>query len=173
MESPPRATWKKYTSSGITLTEHSEFFDPISRERVKPEGRRQYEFVLSPKLLGMTVPIINSWRKRLKGTDDFKVEVNFDFGVELETWSHELTQKLYGSEIEIWDKCWLTFREIHFQFRREEEIGRPASNHPHFYFSRVSNILDLHLPEIITILVEQEVLLLDRQLTKQLKSVAK
>lgn len=159
--------WTRVTSSGVTLNEQSEWLDLEKREHVKPPNQRLYTFTLSPQLFGLTAPIIDLWAKNLKLKYGFRIEVRFQYGVDLERQAHDFTTKLFDSEIQILGADWFGFRDVRFSLRR----GNRWDDWTPLLKLR-AKLSDSHFPEIVFALLQREVLLVDRDLAKRLKAKA-
>ena len=161
-----RTARTRVTSSGVTLDEQSDWFDPITREHVKREDRRLYTFTLSPQLFGLTSPLVDAWAKKIRLRFGFHIEVRFRYGIGLEQRAHDLTTKLFDSEIEVLDANWFGFRNIRFSLRRGNR------NDDWTPLIRIHEKLsDSCLPEIVSELLQQEVLIVEgRDLVKRIKA---
>lgn len=163
----PIATRKEITSAGVTLSEESEWYDDLKGIRRVGQNEHRYTFILSPKLFGLTASLIDSWAKKQKIRLGFTVEVGIDFAVALEQADHELTTKLFDSEIRALQSNWFMFRDLRFSLARPGANGR-RNSHPHLEIYWVKRLSTLPLGELLMTLLDRQVLLVeDKNLAKQ------
>jgi hypothetical protein len=157
----PNATWREITSAGVTLREESEWFDDLKRERVTGQNEYRYKFTLSPELFGLTAGLIDSWAKKLKISLGFNVEASFNFGVELEQIDHELTTKLFDSEIRALDADWFSFRDLRFSLALPRRSWERRDRHPHLKIYWVKRLSTVPIGELLMTLLSRQVLIID------------
>jgi hypothetical protein len=86
----------------------------------------------------------------------------------IENKPHEPTAKLFGSEIRTLHANWFLFRDLRFSLvRRCDDLGRRPL-HPHLTFHFVRHLSRIPLPELLSTLLERQVLMLEtKALAKQ------
>jgi len=154
--------WKKAISAGVALLEESEWFDDVKRERVTGQNECRYTFTLSPRLFGVTAGIIDFWRKKMKVKPYFQMEVSFNYGVCLESITHELTTKLFGSEIRALDENFFLLRDLRFSLARPHPSWKPVDD-PHLTIFWVRYLSKIPLEELLIDLLERKVLYLENK----------
>jgi hypothetical protein len=121
----------KIVASGVTLTFEGlevadlDFLDTSSDESQQQEPTKTakesigYEFELAPELIEETFPLLDKWKSATDTTGWYALRLTFADSVAKEPKPHQLTQRIYRSEISLRSTGAFCFRNVEFNLHYE------------------------------------------------------
>ena len=156
------------TCSGLSLTEWNEWWDEQKSKDVSGEDRCKYEFAISAELVGITAPLIEAWRKRMK-LRGMLLQLTLIFEATIERRQHIVTANLFGTGISVQSPGAFEIDGSTFFLKGDD---RYYTQMPRFYILSVGNLAEIPWQKFFGTLIAKKILLLDQKFEKELRKAA-